>query len=242
MPGRVRPVGLSDIATLPHTCPDCDRILPRHSPPDWARDTVRAWGQLGWRLVGPPVPTRAALVGASVLGSPVDGHRRGRGGRPHNGDHPDAVHAHRAGRLDTTACVLVAPACSRPTAGPLATAPVSPDAAVLVSLRLPDELRGVGLGRRLVQASAALALRHGCRGLEAVGTRGQSSCCQLDVDWLLSVGFQITRDHPLTPRLRMDLAATLPWRVELDAAWQRITDLVTPTPPPEVVRVASRTH
>ena len=142
----------------------------------------------------------------------------------------------------TRAAILVAPAQYRPHAGPLASTPLSPDAAVLVSLRIVPEFRGAGIGRRLVQASAALAIRQGYKGLEAIGTRGQESCCLLSVDWLCSVGFQVARDHPMTPRLRMDLATTISWRADLEAAWQRLTELVAPTPPPAPVSRVSRTH
>lgn len=199
MGSRVRPLGLADLSGLPATCPDCDLIVPAGAEPAWTHETVRAWGQCGWRLVAP--------VGYN-------------------------------GTLVTEAAVLVAPTESRPRAGALATVPTSPDAAVLVSLRIVSGLRGEGLGRRLVQASAALAARNGRRGLEAVGTRAEGSCCLLPVAWLESVGFQVTRDHPLTPRLRMDLSTTITWRTDLEAAWQRLTGLVSPTPPPETaVRV-----
>lgn len=143
----------------------------------------------------------------------------------------------------TRAAILIAPARYRPQAGALGSAPVSPDAAVLVSLRIVPEFRGAGIGRRLVQASAALAVRRGCKGLEAIGTRGRGSCCLLPVEWLCSVGFEVTRDHPMTPRLRMDLATTVSWRADLEAAWQRLTHLVVPSPPPEPVSRLSRvTH
>lgn len=199
----VHPLRLGDLAGLPRTCPDCDRIAPVGA--GWVQQTVRAWGQCGWRLDGGP--------GASTDGSPAE---------------------------LTRAAILVAPSQHRPYAGPLASTPLSPDSAVLVSLRIVPEFRGAGIGRRLVQASAALAVRRGYKGLEAIGTRGPQSCCLLSVDWLCSVGFQVSRDHPMTPRLRMDLATTVSWRTDLEAAWQRLTDLVAPSPPPEPVGRVSR--
>lgn len=195
----VHPLRLGDLPQLPRTCADCDRIAPAGA--GWAQQTVRVWGQCGWRLDATPGAVREEV---------------------------------------TRAAILIAPAQHRPHAGPLGAAPVSPDAAVLVSLRIVPEFRGGGIGRRLVQASAALAVRRGCKGLEAIGTRGPSSCCLLPVDWLRSVGFEVTRDHPMTPRLRMDLAATVSWRADLEAAWQRLTDLVVPSPPPEPVSRLSR--
>ncbi len=200
MTPSVHPLRMGDLAQLPRTCPNCDRIAPAGAP--WAQHTVRAWGQCGWRLNG-------------VTGQTTD-------------------------EKLTRAAILVAPAQYRPTAGPLASAPLSPDAAVLVSMRIVPEFRGASIGRRLIQASAALAVRRGYKGLEVIGTRGPGSCCLLPMDWLRSVGFQVTRDHPTTPRLRMDLATTVSWRADLEAAWQRLTDLVAPAPPPEPVGRVSR--
>lgn len=142
----------------------------------------------------------------------------------------------------TEAAVLIAPVEHRPTVGPSASAPISRDAAVLVSLRIVPGLRGAGLGRRLIQASAALAAKRGYKALEAVGTHGPSTCCQLSVDWLQRVGFQVTRDHPLTPRLRMDLSAAQTWRADLEAAWQRLTGLVVPPLPPRPVSRSGLHH
>lgn len=217
-------MGLGDLAGLPRTCANCDRIAPPNGL-GWANDTVRMWGQLGW------------LVHTEQTSQPESGRQPGSGRQPESGRHPEFQNGDRP---PVQAAVLLAPAQRRPAAGPLATVPISADAAVLVSLRIIPELRGTGLGRRLIQASAALALRSGRRGLEAIGTRGSGSCCLLSVGWLESVGFVLTRDHPLTPRLRMDLTTALTWRADLEAAWQRLTGLVVPVPPPEGASRLSR--
>lgn len=55
----------------------------------------------------------------------------------------------------------------------------------------------------------------------------------LPTGWLEAVGFVVVRDHPATPRLRMDLQSTVRWRPDLAAAWSRLTGLVSQTVPPE---------
>jgi GNAT superfamily N-acetyltransferase len=113
------------------------------------------------------------------------------------------------------------------------TTPVSQDAAVLMSLRVVEEFRGKGIGRQLVQSAAALVARRDIRALEAVGTYREGPSCMVSAPWLQSVGFTVVRDHPITPRLRMDLQTTVRWRPDLTAAWQRLSGLVPQRVPPE---------
>lgn len=129
--------------------------------------------------------------------------------------------------------LTMAPAVHVPRLGAFATTPVSPDAAVLMSVRVAEEHRGHGVGRHLVQTAAALVARRDIRALEAVGTYHDGPSCMLPTGWLQSVGFVVVRPHPVTPRLRMDLQTTARWRPGLGAAWSRLTGLVTPPPLPE---------
>jgi GNAT superfamily N-acetyltransferase len=137
--------------------------------------------------------------------------------------------------------LTMAPAVLVPRLGAFATTPVSSDAAVLMSVRVLEEHRGVGIGRQLVQAAAGLLARRDIRALEAVGTYHDGPSCMLPTSWLESVGFAIVRAHPITPRLRMDLQSSLRWREDLGAAWSRFTSLVTSPPPPEPNGVSWRT-
>lgn len=123
--------------------------------------------------------------------------------------------------------LTMAPAMHVPRLGAFATTPVSPDAAVLVSVRVAEEHRGHGVGRHLVQTAAGLVARRDIRALEAVGTYHDGPSCMLPTGWLQSVGFAVVRPHPVTPRLRMDLQTTQRWRPGLGAAWSRLTGLVT---------------
>lgn len=119
------------------------------------------------------------------------------------------------------------------------TTPVGPDVAVLLSAQVVDAWRGKGVGRQLVSTAAGLVARRDIRALEAVGTRHEGPSCMMPVGWLEEVGFSVVREHPVTPRLRMDLHTTQRWP-GLGAAWSRLTDLVTPPAAPQPAAYARR--
>jgi GNAT superfamily N-acetyltransferase len=129
--------------------------------------------------------------------------------------------------------LTMAPALYVPRLGAFATTPVSQDAAVVMSGRVVEEFRGKGIGRQLVQTAAAMVARRDIRALEAVGTYHEGPSCMLPTSWLEAVGFVVIRQHPVTPRLRMDLQTTVRWRPDLAAAWSRLTGLVSQPVPPE---------
>lgn len=131
--------------------------------------------------------------------------------------------------------ILYAPAVYVHGASQLPTAPVSPDAVLLVAARVDPSYRGGGLGRVLVQAMAKdLVKRGGIRAVEAFGevsgggsgaTDGngaETPSCVLPADYLLGVGFRTHRPHARYPRMRMDLRSVLTWRSELEAAFDRL--------------------
>src|SRR3712207_4013829 len=97
--------------------------------------------------------------------------------------------------------LTLAPAMFVPRLGAFATTPVSPDAAVLMSVVVAEEHRGHGVGRHLVQSAAALVARRDIRALEAVGTHRDGPSCMLPVGWLGAVGVAVARPHPGTPPL-----------------------------------------
>ncbi len=121
----------------------------------------------------------------------------------------------------------------------LATAPVGSDVAVLLSAQVVEAWRGRGLGRQLVTTAAGLVARRDLRALEAVGTRRDGPSCMMPVGWLERVGFEVVRDHPVTPRLRMDLQTTQRWPA-LGAAWNRLAGLVSPAGAPQPAAYARR--
>lgn len=127
----------------------------------------------------------------------------------------------------------LSPAALVPRLGAFASTPMSPDAAVLMTVEVDDGYRGRGVGRQLVQSAAALLTRRDIRALEAVGTNKPGPSCMVPTGFLEAVGFVVIRPHPITPRLRMDLQGTVRWRPDLGAAWNRLTDLVAQPANPE---------
>jgi GNAT superfamily N-acetyltransferase len=129
----------------------------------------------------------------------------------------------------------MAPARMVPRLGALgAVHPINPDAAVLLTTRVEEPYRGRGLGRQLVQTAAGLMVRRDIRAIDAVGSYREGPSCIPPVGFLQRVGFSVVRQHPVTPRLRMDLQATARWIPDLGAAWSRLTGLMPqPAPGPE---------
>jgi len=128
--------------------------------------------------------------------------------------------------------LLAAPGLA-PQRGPYPTASTSPDAAVLVRVWIDPQRRGHGLGRQLVQRAAAAAHRAGIPAIEAIGGADAGPWAVAPLPWLRRAGFTVVRNHPLHPRVRLDLDTTvrLPrWTAVLD----RIRSLVhRPQAPPQ---------
>lgn len=126
--------------------------------------------------------------------------------------------------------------------------PVSPDAVLLMALRVDPGHRGAGLGRWLVQAVVRQALRQpgdgrGARALEVYGDRlagGDGAGCLAPVGFWLACGFEVVREHPTTPRLRLDARRLATWRADVRAdveeAWVRLRGVVRPDPAPVPLR------
>lgn len=128
---------------------------------------------------------------------------------------------------------MMAPARLVPRLSAIDQTPLNPDAAVLLSMRVEESQRGRGLGRQLVQFAAGLMVRRDIRAIEAIGSYHSPSCIP-PVGFLERVGFTVVRQHPVTPRLRMDLQTTARWLPDLGAAWSRLTGLMPqPAPGPE---------
>jgi GNAT superfamily N-acetyltransferase len=128
--------------------------------------------------------------------------------------------------------LVYAPEAFVPGAAAFPTAPVSPDAVLLTMAYVEPAHRGGGLGRMLVQATAADLVRRGGFGaIEAFGDpSGRGGRCLLPAEFLASVGFKTHRAHPKAPRLRMELRSTVTWRDEVEAAFERLVGVVRPAP------------
>lgn len=151
-----------------------------------------------------------------------------------------------------------APAVFVPAVGGFPTGPVSPDAVVLTTVYVERAHAGGGLGRILVQAMAKDLVERGDVGaVEAFGDlrgpglllKAPGHRCVVPVDFLGRVGFRTHREHPTTPRMRMDLRTALTWRDEVGVALETLRGVVrpvvrpkkAPSPSPEATRTVRGT-
>lgn len=121
--------------------------------------------------------------------------------------------------------LLLSPPLHVPREGPQSGVALSPDAAVVMTLRVLDEHSRAGVGKQLVQSAAAMVARGPAhhRALEVEATRLRPSCALPPAEFLESVGFVECRADPVRPRLRLDLSRTVRWRrPHLSAAVDRL--------------------
>lgn len=88
---------------------------------------------------------------------------------------------------------------------------VSADAVYLSYCYVIDRRRGFGLGTHLVRAVARDLADRGIRALEAIGDRAWTDGWVLPAPFLGASGFEVVRDDPRYPLMRLDLrSAVLP--------------------------------
>ena len=110
----------------------------------------------------------------------------------------------------------------------------SDDALFLATLWVEPEYRGQGHGRLLLHAAIKDALRLDRRAVEAYGDRRvREGECVLPCTWLLHEGFQVLREHPRYPLLRLDVRSLARWGQPLESALEHArTRLARPSPAP----------
>ncbi|UXY28673.1 GNAT family N-acetyltransferase [Streptomyces sp. HUAS TT20] len=127
--------------------------------------------------------------------------------------------------------VLYAPPAYVPRSTAFPTSPVSPDAVQLITGFILPGYQGQGLGRVMVQTVAKDLLRRGFKAIEAFGdARWKEPACVLPADHLLAVGFKTVRQHPIHPRLRLELRSTLSWKEDVELAIDRLLGAVQKEP------------
>ena len=104
--------------------------------------------------------------------------------------------------------VLLVPARYVPRLAAFPTTPSDPATLMLVTVRINADQRGRGLRKVLVQAAVKEALRHRVRSIEVIAARPHAvgkHPCVLESSVVENLGFRVARDHPVYPRLRLDL-------------------------------------
>lgn len=143
-----------------------------------------------------------------------------------------------APRLSTPAIstVIYCPREAAPGAAVLPTAPVSPDAVVITSLFIDEVFRGVGMEAVLLDAALVDLIKLEVPAVEAFGLRDPKITGSIGVDPMVrslvekknqiglievavleSAGFEIISEHPVLPRLRMELPPQDPLMTAMEA-------------------------
>ncbi|GAB3709215.1 hypothetical protein [Mariniluteicoccus flavus] len=120
-----------------------------------------------------------------------------------------------------------------PRTGPQSGVAFHRDSAIVMTLRVLDEYARAGTGWQLVQAAAACVAKgpRTFHALETEAIRGRASCALPSAEFLESAGFEVCREHPVRPRLRLDLSRTVRWKPDLAKTADRLTAWVRPLPP-----------
>jgi GNAT superfamily N-acetyltransferase len=202
MPRRAVPLTGDEVPLLPAPCSSC-LFWELGAPCPQPRTTPVFAGAVGAERPTDPLTRKQAWVSTQVQdGSPP--------GRVLLVDGAVAGYA------------LFGPARVFPRRGP--TVPrVSPDALLLATVWVDPTHREVGLGRLLVQAAIKEAIRIDAAAVEAYGDRRwQERSCILPATWLLHEGFEVHREHPRTPLLRLEAKRTVRWAESLEHALEEI--------------------
>ena len=114
---------------------------------------------------------------------------------------------------------LYAPTHVLDQVGSQAARPVSRDAVLLATLAVLPEFEGQGIGRVLLQTMARDLTKRKVRAVEAFADRAPvGRACHVPAEFLEASGFQVVRDHPRYPLMRMDLRTALTWKDAREAA------------------------
>lgn len=148
-----------------------------------------------------------------------------------------------------TATVLCCQRDQAPGAMAMPTAPVSSDAQLITSLFMNPALSGRGVESVLIDAVVMVFTERGAAAVEAFGLRDtiefeaataevidivhkREEIGLIDVSALEAAGFEVVRDHPVLPRLRLELPPVQPLlSAEAVEMWLREAELAMPVVP-----------
>lgn len=119
----------------------------------------------------------------------------------------------------------------------------SDDALFIATLWVEPAERGGGVGRQLIQAVVKEAIHRHVQAVEVYGDRRhRDSACVLPVTWLLHEGFEVHREHPRYPLMRIDVRSVVRWAEPLEQALEhalaRLGRRTEPQPAPQRSRTA----
>jgi GNAT superfamily N-acetyltransferase len=108
---------------------------------------------------------------------------------------------------------------------------VSEDALFLATLWVDPLQRDGGIGRLLLHAAVKEAIARELAAVEVYGDRRfREADCVLPTMWLLHEGFEVHREHPRYPLLRLETRRTVRWTEALGDAVEGILGRVRPDP------------
>ncbi len=147
---------------------------------------------------------------------------------------------------------VYAPPTAVTTASNFPTAPVSPDAVLLMTATIQPLHRGRGYARTLLQGVAKHLAGRGVRAIEMFGHRGEVTHlpsdetippCLLPAEFGLRLGFSEVGPHHRYPRLRLELESALGWKADVESALEQLFSVIVipagPAPQIAAVRVCS---
>lgn len=136
---------------------------------------------------------------------------------------------------EVAAYAVYAPPIDVSTAGAFPTAPVSPDAVLLMNAMVLPAFRGQGHARYLLQGVAKHLAGRGVRAIEAFAHRGARTSlpsdetippCLIPAEFGLAIGFSEVRAHHRYPRLRLEVGAALGWKADVESALEQLFTVI----------------
>lgn len=124
---------------------------------------------------------------------------------------------------------------------PVGVPAASGDALLLATLWVEPYLREQGIGRLLLQAAVRQAISLELKAVESYGDRRfRERQCLLPATWLLHEGFEVHREHPRYPLLRLDVRRTVRWAESLEHAVEELLGHVAVPPLVDPAPASSR--
>jgi GNAT superfamily N-acetyltransferase len=121
--------------------------------------------------------------------------------------------------------VKYAPPRFFPQVASMPSGPPDEDAVLLACLHVEPDVREAGLGKVLLQAALRDLVSRGERAVEAYATTQlaqRETSPLMSVEFLLRQGFAVSRPHPLTPLMRLELKSLASWTDNLEAVLEAL--------------------